>query len=144
MAVKCAVWSCFKLPLFFFFFFFTSLGDTTPHWSAPPLKQQQLTWSPLLVPYMLSQQTPWKRPRTARHASYCLSCYFAFTLKDTAVQHLLNKIQPISSGLEQPYLLTFLSRLKMIPIQLTFSAGQGNIFERFQACFGTMLVHCLS
>lgn len=126
-------------------FCFTSLGDTTPHRSAPPLKQQQqqLIWSPLLVPYIPSRQTAWKRPSAACHASYCLSCYFASGFKDAAVQHLLNKIQPISTGLEKLNLLTFLSRVKMISTELTFSAGQCNTFERFEAYFGAVLYHRL-
>lgn len=123
---------------------FTSLGDTTPRRSAPPLKQQQLIWSPPLVPDILSRQTRWKRPSAARHASCCLSCYFTFNIKHTAVQHLLNKIEPISSGLEELYLLTFSSSVKMISVQLIFCEAQGNILKRFQASFGTMLYHCLS
>ena len=129
-------------------FCFTSLGDATPHRSAPPLKQQQqqqqLIWSPLLVPYTPPQQTAWKRASAACHASYCLSCYFASGFKDAAVQHLLNKIRPISAGLEKLNLLTFLSRVKMISTELTFSAGQCNTFERSEVYFGVMLYHRLS
>lgn len=88
------------------------------------------------------QQTQWiKRRSSAHHGSHCLSGYFSF--KDAAVQHLLNKIQPVSFGLEQLRLLTFLSSVEMISTRLTFSLGQANIFERFPTCFGT-LYHSLS
>lgn len=110
--------------------------------SAPPLRPQQLIRSPLLVPSIQLQQTQWiKRRSSAHHGSHCLSGYFSF--KDAAVQHLLNKIQPVSFGLEQLRLLTFLSSVEMISTRLTFSLGQANIFERFPTCFGT-LYHSLS
>lgn len=139
MAVKYAASGCFmRFFLSIPWGYYTYIHCT----SAPPLRPQQLVRSPLLVPSIQLQQTQWiKRRSSAHHGSHCLSGYFSF--KDAAVQHLLNKIQPVSFGLEQLRLLTFLSSVEMISTRLTFCLGQANIFERFPTCFGT-LYHSLS